>query len=214
MPQPKANDERFSTDDKYELPSNDLFETFQTGLQRFLRDATATTVTLVVLSVLQLVAILASQSRGAFVAALAGIVCVIVATSRKGKYAWSVPLLLIATVAAVLFLDHLNLKDTRAPVYSRSLRCKKAHSRSLEALEGERSYRAALSAWRLWTRNLLARLPSLPISIGPGWFYNADNMYCEWFVEGGLWLLPLIALELGASSVRFADCDAFIGLRT
>ncbi len=183
------------SDDTYELPSANLFEALQFGFQRFLKDATATTVTLVVLIVLQVVAILASQSRGAFVAAIAGVVCVIAATSRKGKYVWAVPVLLISIVAVLLFLEQLDLKDSAT-----------ARIQSIFTLQ-EGSQVGRLKHWKeslitgfhylpggagLGTYSL-AYLPYQANS-GAGWFYNADNMYCEWFVEGGVWLLPLIAI--------------------
>ncbi len=194
-----------AVDESYELPSRGPLDTLVATVQQFLKDATGTTVALFVLSMLQIVAILASQSRGAFLAAIAGLICVVAATSRKGKYVWMVPLLLVAVLGVLLFLEQLEIKDRTA-----------ARLQSIFAADdGSR-----IGRLKHWKESLITAASYLPLGSGlgtyslaylpyqeksgAGWFYNADNMFCEWLVEGGVWLLGLIAAgtALVISSLR------------
>ena len=179
--------------DAYDLPITNKLDALRAAAERFLKDADALAVGLVLLGVLQFVGILASNSRGGFLASLAGFAVAVIAGQKKSRYLWTVVPFLIATVAVVVLLDHLNLTETT-----------QERVESIFTLE-EGSQVGRLAHWSDSLRAAIGYFPAgaglgtysvayLPFqtAMGDTWFYNADNMFMEWLVEGGVWLMTCV----------------------
>ena len=184
-------------DASYMPPVVNRWAQWRQSAERLLRAADASTVGLSLLGVLLFVGVLASGSRGGFLAALAGIAVCMLASRQRSRWSWSILPLLVGAIAATALLDHLNLTEpTRRRVESiftleeGSQVGRLAHwTDSLDAAASYLPAGAGLGTYRF------AYLPFSQASAG-GWFVHADNMPLEWLVEGGLWLIACVLLGI------------------
>jgi len=181
-------------DSTYQVQATNKVEAFRFGVERYLREADVYTVGLVILGVLQFVGILASTSRGGLLASLAGFAVAIVASQKKRQYLWTVMPLLVAAIGVVVLLDQLNLTEpTQARVQSIfTLEEGSQVGRIAHWQDGLRAAKAYFPMGAGLGTYSFAYLPYQTFSC-ESWFVNADNMFVEWLVEGGVWLLTCIA---------------------
>ncbi len=189
---------RSRTEDRsFDVPAENVVDWVREFVARVLFYADAKPIAWLVLAVLQFSAILASNSRGGFLAALAGLAACTIAGKSNARRAWVLIPVIVSAIAVVLLIDHLNLaKVTRDRIES-----------IFTPEDGSRVGRL-----NHWQDSLAAATHYLPMGSGLGtyayaylafqsdasesWFYNADNMFVEWIMEGGIWLPPLLVVGL------------------
>lgn len=148
------------------------------------------------LSCLCLAGILASQSRGGAVAAVVGfLVCGGLLGKRGSRVVLPMAAIVVLAAAAGLLQavgmfqavgDRLStLTDMESSATGR------LHHWT-DALVAARHY---LPAGAGLGTHRYAYLPYQKLS-GAAWFVNADNLFVEWWVEGGIWLLGLVAVAI------------------
>jgi len=181
-------------DSAYELKATNKLEALRFGVEQYLREADVYTVGLVILGVLQFVGVLASASRGGLLASLAGFAVAIVASQKKRQYLWTAMPLLVAAIGVVVLLDQLDLTEhTQARVQSIfTLEEGSQVGRIAHWQDGLRAAKAYFPMGAGLGTYSFAYLPYQTFSC-ESWFVNADNMFVEWLVEGGVWLLTCIA---------------------
>ncbi|TVP98775.1 MAG: hypothetical protein EA381_11645 [Planctomycetaceae bacterium] len=160
------------------------------------------TVISLLLGILSLSGILATQSRGGALAVVGGLLLSGLMSGRWGSRAL-LPLATLALVgAAVALLHSLGMIQAVGERLSTIVDSGSSATGRLnhwsDALVAARHYLptgAGLGTHRY------AYLPHQELS-GAAWFVNADNLFVEWWVEGGLWLLGLVALGTIAFILR------------
>lgn len=181
----ESSDELMDADDHRPVPGGG-------ALRAILRRLDPLTLFSLVMAGLSLAGVLASQSRGGALAALVGAVATSLFVGGRWTKFW-LPLLGLLVVGGVAAL--LGSIGMSEGIGERLETLRSGRDASLERLEhwsdalgAARQYLplgAGLGAYRY------AYLPYQRLSAG-GWFVNADNLFVEWWVEGGLWLLALV----------------------
>lgn len=140
--------------------------------------------------------VLGSNSRGGFIGLVLGTSVVLVSFLRRMKKVKVVLIsaagffLLCVVVSAIGFGE--RVRSRLATLFEKDLLEDPRLDHWADALVAAQYYfpaGAGLGTYRY------AHLPFQASSI-PYWFVNADGMPVEWLVEGGGWLLPLVALIL------------------
>lgn len=160
------------------------------------RQFDARTVWLLAFAAIQIVAVIASQSRGGVLAMIAGMLVLSVYTGRSKlairRPAWTAVILTILSAGSVLvFLDlQSNAEERFLSIFtlkSGSQVGRVAHVQ--DAWNAAIAYLPAGSGLGTYRYAVLPYAQSVQGSI---WFVHADCMPMEWAVEGGLWMLSLV----------------------
>jgi len=160
------------------------------------------TVISLLLGILSVSGILATQSRGGALAVVGGLLLSGLMSGRWGSRAL-LPLASLALVGtAVALLYSLGMIQAVGERLSTIFDPERSATGRLnhwsDALVAARHY---LPAGAGLGTHRYAYLPHQELS-GAAWFVNADNLFVEWWVEGGLWLLSLVALGTIAFTLR------------
>lgn len=145
-----------------------------------------------VLAGLSLAGVLASQSRGGALAALVGAIAASLFAGGRWTKFW-LPLLGLLVVGGVAAL--LGSIGMSEGIGERLETLRSGRDASLERLEHWSDALGAAGQYLPLGAGFgayrYAYLPYQRLSAG-GWFVNADNLFVEWWVEGGLWLLTMV----------------------
>lgn len=145
-----------------------------------------------VLAGLSLAGVLASQSRGGALAALVGALAACLFASGRWTRFWLPLLGLLVAGGVAALLASIGMSEG---IGERLETLRAGRGASLERVEHWSDALAAAGQYLPLGAGFgtyrYAYLPYQQLSAG-GWFVNADNLFVEWWVEGGLWLLALV----------------------
>lgn len=155
-----------------------------------------------VLVFLSMAGVLASRSRGGILAAVVGAVVASLLSGGRGAKLWLLVLIVGVMGAVVGLLGSIGLLEsiterleTLWPGSGASVSRVTHWSDCIEVVQRYLPMGAGLGAHRF------AYLPYQKIG-GPLWYYNADNLYLEWLVEGGVWLISLLMIGIAIYMLR------------
>ena len=155
-----------------------------------------------VLVFLSMSGVLASRSRGGILAAVVGAVVASLFSGGRGARLWLFVLIVGVMGAVVGLLGSIGLLEsiterleTLRPGSGASVARVTHWSDCVEVVQRYLPMGAGLGAHRY------AYLPYQKIG-GPLWYVNADNLYVEWLVEGGVWLISLLMIGIAIFMLR------------
>jgi tetratricopeptide (TPR) repeat protein len=191
-------------DDRFEVAKSELQELIVERCRRLFSYSDSFIMIFMLSSCIILTGILVSGSRGGFVGALVGSVVVgCRAFAREQSFANTMTFVLVS-VAASLLLGFIGMIDQVRDRLGTLLGSEIANENRWDHWRD-----AIYTAWMYFPTGSglgsyrYAYLPYQNTSAGE-WYLNADNLYLEGLVEGGLWLPMLVAIGfvMVVSSIR------------
>ena len=182
-------------DDRFDVEHANWIELLMERFRRVVSYADATVMFLLLGSIAIFSGILICGSRGGFVGALVGSVVVIWrAVSRTQTFTSTFTFFLVSIVTG-LFLGFLGMleqvRNRLGTLFGSALTSDGRWDHWRDGLRAAWHYLPSGSGMGTYR---YAYLPYQETSAG-GWFLNADNLYLELLVEGGLWL-PLLLFSM------------------